>query len=125
RVQTAQSAAEALAAHAASGGQPFGLVLSDVVMEPTSGVELARELLRHDANLRLVFMSGEVSPETFRRDFDGRGFDLLLKPFPIEGLLGAVRKALNSEVRSQKSGIRRPQRGDQPGARPGDFFSDS
>jgi CheY-like chemotaxis protein len=97
RVQTAASAAEAMAVHAASRGQPFRLVLSDVVMEPTSGVELARQLLTHDTNLRLLFMSGEgASREAVRRDFGGRGVGLLPKPFAIEGLLGAVREALQS-----------------------------
>src|SRR5262249_37707877 len=99
RVQTAASAAEAVAVHAAAGGQPFRLVLSDVVMEPTSGVELARQLLTHDANLRLLFMSGGGSSgEAVRRDFGGRGGALLPKPFAVEGLLCAVREALGPGV---------------------------
>src|SRR5207248_1036841 len=80
RVQTAGSAAEAVRLHD-THCRPFRLVLSDVVMQPTSGVELARQLRSRDAGLRLLFMSGEASAEAVRRDFGG--IDLLTKPFRI------------------------------------------
>ncbi|MBI1915151.1 MAG: response regulator [Planctomycetes bacterium] len=99
RVQTAASAAEAVALVGASRMQPFNLVLSDIVMEPTSGVELARQLLCRDANLRLLFMSGEVSQESLRGDLGGQPFELLAKPFRVDGLLRAVHKALQDPPR--------------------------
>jgi signal transduction histidine kinase/CheY-like chemotaxis protein len=95
RVQTATSAAEAVALYEASPTQPFHLVLSDLVMEPTSGLELARQLLRRDANLRLLFMSGEVSPEALQRNLGDGPFELLAKPFRVDGLLRAVQRALH------------------------------
>jgi signal transduction histidine kinase/ActR/RegA family two-component response regulator len=96
RVQTASSAAEAMEKHAAARSQPFGLVLSDVIMRPTSGVELARQLLARDAGLRLLFMSGQASQESVRQELGGDGFELLTKPFALDGLLQAVRRALGT-----------------------------
>jgi CheY-like chemotaxis protein len=98
QVQTATCAAEALALHATSRHQPFGLILSDVVMPQTTGIELARHLLSRDDQVRLLFMSGMVGSEALRRDLDigvgGREVGLLTKPFAVEGLLRAVRTAL-------------------------------
>jgi signal transduction histidine kinase/CheY-like chemotaxis protein len=107
RVQTATSAAEALALCTPSRGQstvPFELIVSDVVMPQTTGVELARRLLSRDDRVRLLFMSGMVGTETLRRDLAdlgdlgdlGRDVGLLPKPFPVETLLRAVRTALAS-----------------------------
>ncbi len=97
RVQTASCAAEAVAVYAAAL-RPFSLVLSDVVMEPTSGVELARELLARDADVRLLFMSGQASSEAVRHGLGGRPVGLLPKPFRPEGLLRAVRTALGGPL---------------------------
>jgi CheY-like chemotaxis protein len=112
KVQTAASASEALAAHAvARQQQPFGLVVSDVVMPQTSGVELARQLLTRDRALRLLFMSGQVTEDYLSQDFAARGVELLLKPFRPDGLLRAVHRAL-TEPRSPVP------RNDEPTAAP-------
>jgi CheY-like chemotaxis protein len=94
RVQSASGGAEALATYAGAGQTGFGLVLSDVVMPRISGIDLARQLLSQDANVNVLFMSGQVTADFAPADcFPGR-FELLLKPFRPEGLLRAVRKAL-------------------------------
>jgi CheY-like chemotaxis protein len=95
RVLAVASADEAVDRYAAAGPDPFRLVLSDVVMPRGSGVDLARRLLNHDANARILFMSGQVSPDFARQDFAEHEFDLLSKPFRPEGLLRAVRGALD------------------------------
>src|SRR5262249_57746443 len=61
RVQPAASAAEALQSYAAAAGDPFRLVVSDVIMPDVSGVDLARRLLGRDAGVRVLFMSGQVA----------------------------------------------------------------
>lgn len=109
QVQTATSATEALALHATARPRPFGLVVSDVVMPETTGVELARRLLSRDNDLRLLFMSGMIGQEALRRDLDGREVGLLTKPFPVEGLLRAVRTALADPTAAAS---------DQPGSSP-------
>jgi DNA-binding NtrC family response regulator len=97
RVTAVTSADEALSSYVAAGSDPFCLVLSDVVMPRANGVDLARRLLTHNADARILFMSGQVSPDFARADFADRDFDLVSKPFRPEGLLRAVRGALDRD----------------------------
>lgn len=95
RVQPAASGGEALERYAAAGPRGYELVLSDVVMPQLSGVDLARCLLDQDAEANVLFMSGQVSPDFVQNDlFRGR-FEVLAKPFRPDGLLRAVRTALD------------------------------
>jgi DNA-binding NtrC family response regulator len=95
RPQPAASGAEALEAFCAPAGEPFRLVLSDVIMPSMGGVELARRLRRLDPNVNLLFMSGQVSAELTGENIGNWNFHLLQKPFRAEGLLHAVRTALD------------------------------
>ena len=86
----------------------FRLVLSDVIMPKTTGVDLARRLLTFDPDVRVLFMSGQTTSDFTRLDFAGSRFEFLSKPFRPEGLLRAVRGAIDRqpEVRGQKSEVR-------------------
>jgi signal transduction histidine kinase/CheY-like chemotaxis protein len=95
RVRPAAGGAEALEAFAAPGAEPFQLVLSDVLMPRMSGVDLARQLLRRDAGVNLLFMSGHVPADFARENLENWRFTLLPKPFRADGLLSAVRTALD------------------------------
>jgi signal transduction histidine kinase/ActR/RegA family two-component response regulator len=95
QVEAAADAEEAFARYAGAFPEPFHLVLSDVIMPRATGVDLAKRLLGRDANVRLLFMSGQVSPDFTRQDSVAARFDLLPKPFQPEGLLRAVRSALD------------------------------
>jgi two-component system cell cycle sensor histidine kinase/response regulator CckA len=100
RVEPAASGEEALRRYAAAGSDGFRLVVSDVVMPGVSGIELARRLLHQDASLNLLFMSGHATTEFPDSSLVGGRFELLAKPFRAEGLLRAVRRALD-RVRSR------------------------
>jgi signal transduction histidine kinase/ActR/RegA family two-component response regulator len=96
RVQTARSGAEAWHRYVAPSPEPIRLVLSDLVMPLMTGVDLARRLVQHDANVNLLFMSGRVSADLAPENWGGVSFPLLRKPFRPEGLLRAVRAALDA-----------------------------
>jgi signal transduction histidine kinase/CheY-like chemotaxis protein len=98
RVQPAMDGDQALASYTAEG-EPFRLVLSDVVMPRMSGVDLARRLLDRDPQVNLLFTSGHALSGSLPEGADGRRFDLLPKPFRPDGLLQAVRIALASTDR--------------------------
>jgi signal transduction histidine kinase/CheY-like chemotaxis protein len=98
RVQAVGGGAEALAAFAASA-EPYRLVLSDVLMPGMSGVDLAGCLLQQDAAVNLLFMSGHVSADFARENLGKWKFNLLQKPFRVDGLLRAVRTALDRGAR--------------------------
>jgi CheY-like chemotaxis protein len=104
RVQAAATAAAALEAHAAAGDDRFRLVLADVIMPDVGGVELAHRLLNRDPGVRVVFMTGQVSVDFVQRNFHGPAFEVLHKPFRPEGLLRAVRAALDRGGRGKAAG---------------------
>jgi signal transduction histidine kinase/CheY-like chemotaxis protein len=94
RVHAAESAEAALSAYRAHNSDPFCLVLSDVIMPKTTGVDLARALLQTDPGARVLFMSGQVPGDFTDVDTTLHQFDLLQKPFRPDGLVKAVRTAL-------------------------------
>jgi signal transduction histidine kinase/CheY-like chemotaxis protein len=94
RVQPATDGPQALDSFA-SAAEPFRLVLSDVVMPRMTGFDLAQRLLDHDPQVQVLFTSGHVPAGFLPEDLAGRHFDLLPKPFRPEGLLRAVRAALD------------------------------
>jgi signal transduction histidine kinase/CheY-like chemotaxis protein len=91
-VETVTSMADAVRCFT-EASEPFGLVVSDVVMPQGNGFDLARQLRQHDAAVPVLFMSGQVASDP-ARPLSGSGSDLLAKPFGPEGLLRAVRSAL-------------------------------
>lgn len=95
RVQAVGSAEAALRSYSDAAGDPFGLVLSDVLMPDIDGIDLARRLLVLDAKVRVLFMSGQVPADFATQQFAPGQFDLLPKPFRPDGLVHAVRTALD------------------------------
>jgi signal transduction histidine kinase/ActR/RegA family two-component response regulator len=95
RVLAVGSAEEALKSYRNAAGDPFRLVLSDVLMPDINGIDLARRLLAQDANVSVLFMSGQVPVEIMHQAFGLGRFELLSKPFRPEGLIRAVRAAID------------------------------
>jgi signal transduction histidine kinase/CheY-like chemotaxis protein len=101
RVEAAASAEEALSSYAAADHDRFDLVLSDLAMPRATGVDLARGLLSRDAHVRVLFMSGQATGQLACPDIAAKGFDFLSKPFRPDGLLRAVRVAIDRKPRSR------------------------
>ncbi|HEV3085454.1 MAG TPA: response regulator [Gemmataceae bacterium] len=96
QVQPAADGVQALECYA-KAEEPFGLVLSDVVMPRMTGFDLAQHLLERDPHVNVLFTSGHIPAGFIPEGFAGRNFDLLPKPFRPEGLIRAVRVALEKE----------------------------
>ena len=75
----------------------FDLLVSDVVMPHVSGPEVARQLLIHRPDLRVLFMSG-YAEDAFSRGDLARDAEILPKPFTPQRLLERVEEALSAEV---------------------------
>lgn len=99
RVEPVSTGEAALKAYFAHPADPFGLVLTDVVMPGLGGVELARRLLGRDPAVRVLFMSGHVSTDFTRQDFADHAFEFLAKPFRPEQLVKATRAAIDRNGR--------------------------
>jgi signal transduction histidine kinase/ActR/RegA family two-component response regulator len=109
RVYTAGDATEALDSYQAAVREPFRLVVSDVVMPRMTGVDLARRLRNQDATLGVLFMSGQVGANLPNEEFVGGPCDFLPKPFRPDGLLNAVRTALDRAARPIPAGAGGPR----------------
>lgn len=97
RVRTATSADEAKAVLAADAG--VGVVLSDVQMPGQGGLALAEEILAErpeTAALELVFVTGDMAPETMGTALRQRAFDFVPKPFRLGHLAAVVERACES-----------------------------
>jgi len=82
-VVSAEAALDAL-----GDGQHFDVVLSDIMMPGgVNGLQLAREIRRRHADLRVILTTGYVEAAA---DMNAGEFGLLLKPFSVEALADAL-----------------------------------
>jgi signal transduction histidine kinase/ActR/RegA family two-component response regulator len=95
-VQGASGGAEALDSCLAAS-EPFRLVISDIIMPGMNGIDLVRQLHDRDPKLKVLFISGQVPEALVRNDPLVQQFEVLSKPFRPEGLLRAVRAALEND----------------------------
>jgi signal transduction histidine kinase/ActR/RegA family two-component response regulator len=95
RVDGVSGGEAALERYFAHGGDPYRLVVTDVVMPGMGGVDLVQRLLKRDPGARVLFISGHVSSDFPLHDFANQGFELLSKPFRTDQLLRAVRSSID------------------------------
>ncbi|MEM6792716.1 MAG: response regulator, partial [Acidobacteriota bacterium] len=87
--------------------QRFGrvdLLISDVVMPGMSGPELARQLLAHQSDLPVLFISGYAGSFLEQHGFSHGEHEVLQKPFTGPTLVDKVRAMLDS-----RAAVGRPQ----------------
>jgi CheY-like chemotaxis protein len=85
----------------AGGGNvsQIDVVMSDIMMPGgVSGLQLAREIRRRDPDIPILLTAGNL--EAAAGMLDGE-FDLLLKPFSLEGLAEALGVELTPDLRQQ------------------------
>jgi nitrogen-specific signal transduction histidine kinase/CheY-like chemotaxis protein len=80
---------------AESGGPPFDLLLTDLVMPGMNGRDLAGRLLARQANLGVLFISGYTDDVAMRQGLIGP-LAFLQKPFTLASLGRKVRQVLDS-----------------------------
>jgi DNA-binding NtrC family response regulator len=96
RVLEADGAEEALDVFRISQ-QPIDLVLVDVVMPETDGVELAEQILAHRPGQRIIFMSAHPAEVLAEHGLQDLEVDFLAKPYTMEELLSKVREAMERQ----------------------------
>ena len=94
---TVQVLRDAESAITALEHETFDLLVSDVVMPGMGGRDLAQELRRRRADVRILFISGYLDIDASRLALDRRT-RLLHKPFSPEALLDAVQSMLAGGV---------------------------
>jgi DNA-binding NarL/FixJ family response regulator len=81
------------AALAQLGGLRPELVLMDVGLPGTNGIDVARQMMASDPDIRVVILSASDDDECVRRAIDVGVSGYLLKTIPRDELIGAVRAA--------------------------------
>jgi DNA-binding NtrC family response regulator len=90
-----ESAIAGLAA-LASGG-PFDIVVTDINMRGTDGIELCRTLASSHPNLPVIVITAFGSMDTAIAALRAGAVDFLPKPFELESLEGAIDRALEQK----------------------------
>jgi hypothetical protein len=76
---------------------PLDLLLTDMVLPETDGVEIAEKALASRPNLRVLFMSGYTEHPVLRHPAFDRGAPFIQKPFTKAALTAKVREVLQAK----------------------------
>ena len=90
QVTTAFTAAEAMSAHQAGGGQ---IVLLDLMLPDGDGLDVLREMTRADPSGKRIVITANGSINRAVEAMRGGAFDFLVKPFDERRLVAAVNNA--------------------------------
>lgn len=93
RTLTAANGREALSIYEAEGG--VDLIITDMVMPEMGGKQLMQRLRRMDANLQALGLTGYTIEEVAREVRELGFVDMIHKPFTLEVLMRAIRRALD------------------------------
>lgn len=92
KVRSTTSAADALKIFKK---EPFDMVISDIRMSPTDGVELLRQLKNHNPEIIVLMITAYASVETAVKALRYGAYDYLFKPFKLDEIKLVIRKAFS------------------------------
>lgn len=95
QVFAAASGAEAMALFEASAGEPFDLLVTDLMMPDGGGLAVARALNEKSPGLRVLFVSGYSSAET--EGWEPERYRFLTKPFGSSELARVIDELFSEE----------------------------
>lgn len=107
------AAADGAEARRRATAERFDLLVSDIVLSDTTGVELAEELWAQNPEMGLLLVSGYAEEAVRQR---GAGMRFLQKPFRIAELAQQVAAALDDRSGGAAAGKRRAARTGEPAA---------
>jgi two-component system, cell cycle sensor histidine kinase and response regulator CckA len=93
----ASSAAAAIEILEKGGHGTIALLLTDIVMPSVGGPELAREVRKRLADVKVLFISGYPAGEITAEQLQEEGDGFLSKPFSLKDLAAKVRDVLDAE----------------------------
>jgi PAS domain S-box-containing protein len=105
RVMEARNGEEALRFFA-KNAEPIDLVLTDVIMPTMGGPELIDKVREHQADIKVVYMSGFAEEVTMDQIHVSPGASLVVKPFTREQLARTLRAALDGRPAVESAGNR-------------------
>src|SRR6185295_9105480 len=75
-------------------GKRYDAIVSDIAMPDMDGLALLRDIRQTDLDVPMIFMTGSPALETALEAIEYGAFRYLLKPVPLDALLGIVNRAV-------------------------------
>ncbi len=72
------------------------LILLDIRMPKIDGIEVAKEIRKFDANVKIIFITAFESPQLFKEAANYNISDYIVKPASVEDTLKAIQNALKA-----------------------------
>ncbi|MBN2012905.1 PAS domain S-box protein [candidate division KSB1 bacterium] len=94
QVDIAKSVAEALHLYDEADGD-YDLVFSDVVLPDQTGIQLADQLLQHNASVNILLCSGYTEQKSQWNTIREKGFPFIQKPYSVNDLLKMINKIMH------------------------------
>jgi DNA-binding response OmpR family regulator len=91
---TVDLAADGQAGLKAALGPPYDLIILDLLLPGSSGIDLLRQVIRHNPGQPVIVLSALTDTSSKVRSFELGAGDYLAKPFSIEELFARVRARL-------------------------------
>nr|WP_052295044.1 ATP-binding protein [Oscillochloris trichoides] len=88
---------DALSALDSYKSRRFDLVLTDLAMPGTNGIELLRQLRSYDPKVRVLLFTGQVLPNLIEEAQRAGAAGVLRKPFELKEVLGAIQQAYKKD----------------------------
>jgi DNA-binding NtrC family response regulator len=98
-IEAVSNTTDALACLAQRG---YPLIISDIYIDNRTGLDVLMAAKQQDPNCSVILMSARGSMETVMAATRNGAFEYLAKPFELDTLLEAVRRALNSRDSDDK-----------------------
>jgi DNA-binding NtrC family response regulator len=81
------------------GRNRYQVILSDVYIDRLTGLDILREVRRHDPEACVILMTARGSVGTTVEAEAGGAFDYLAKPFDLKDLLSVIERGINARRR--------------------------
>ncbi len=92
--------------------EPFDLVIADIMMPETDGIALLRDVKRFDPDIPVILITAYASLSSAVEALRHGAFDYITKPFQLDQIKFAVRRALETRaLRRENRILRRTLRG--------------
>ena len=84
--------------------QPFDVVLADIMMPLTDGLEMLRQIREMSPQVKVILMTAYASLDRALRAITYGAEDLLIKPFELADLMKALNGVLTKQSGGSESG---------------------
>jgi FixJ family two-component response regulator len=71
------------------------VIILDMRMPKLSGLQIQQTIIKTDQKIPIIFMSGESEPQEIIDAMKLGAVDFILKPFEIEDMINAIRRAID------------------------------